>query len=54
LAETIPVPLAFGCSEDKLDDLRNDIIKKHGKKFKLIADDKPIKTTQQEPQHMYN
>ena len=38
--------LAFGCSKDKLEDLRNDIIKKHGKKFELIADDKYKKKKQ--------
>jgi len=38
--------LAFGCPKDKLEDLRNDIIKKHGKKFELIADDKPKKKKQ--------
>ena len=38
--------LAFGCPKDKLEDLRNDIIKKHGKKFELIADDTPKKKKQ--------
>lgn len=38
--------LAFGCAKDKLEDLRNDIIKKYGNKFELIADDKPKKKKQ--------
>jgi hypothetical protein len=38
--------LAFGCPKDKLEDLRNDIIKKYGNKFELIADDKPKKKNQ--------
>ena len=38
--------LAFGCPKDKLEDLRNDIIKKHGKEFELISDEKPKKKKQ--------
>jgi hypothetical protein len=37
--------LAFGCSEDKLEDLRNEIIKTHGKRLELIAEEKPKKQT---------
>ncbi len=33
--------LAFGCPKDKLEDLKTEIIKKHGKTFELIADEKP-------------
>ena len=35
--------LAFGCPKDKLEDLRNEVIKKYGKKLELIAEDKPTK-----------
>ena len=35
--------LAFGCPEDKLEDLRNQVIKEHGKKLELIAEEKPKK-----------
>ncbi len=35
--------LAFGCPEDKLEDLRNEVIKKYGKKLELIAEEKPKK-----------
>ena len=35
--------LAFGCPENKLEDLRNDVIKKYGKKLELIAEEKPKK-----------
>jgi hypothetical protein len=35
--------LAFGCPVDKLEDLRNEIIKTHGKKLELIAEEKPKK-----------
>ena len=39
---------AFGCPKDKLEDLRNDVIKKYGKKLELIAEEKPTqdKSTQ--------
>ena len=32
---------AFGCPKDKLEDLRNEVIKKHGIKLELIAEEKP-------------
>lgn len=35
--------LAFGCPEDKLEGLRNEVIKKHGKELELIAEEKPKK-----------
>lgn len=35
--------LAFGCPENKLEDLRNEVIKKYGKKLEIIAEDKPKK-----------
>ena len=35
--------LAFGCPKDKLEDLRNEVIKTHGKKLELIAEEKPTK-----------
>jgi hypothetical protein len=35
--------LAFGCPSDKLEDLRTDVIKAHGKKLELIAEDKPTR-----------
>ena len=35
--------LAFGCPEDKLEDLRNEVIKTHGKRLELIAEEKPKK-----------
>jgi hypothetical protein len=38
--------LAFGCPKDKLEDLRNEIIKKHGKKYELISEDEPKKKKQ--------
>ena len=38
--------LAFGCPRDKLEDLRNEVIKKHGKKYELIAEEKPKKKKQ--------
>ncbi len=38
--------LAFGCSKDKREDLRDDIIKKYGKEFELLADEKPKKKKQ--------
>ncbi len=31
---------AYGCPEEKLEDLRNDIIKQYGKKHELIAPQK--------------
>jgi len=31
---------AFGCPKDKLENLRNDVIQKYGKKYELIAGDK--------------
>jgi hypothetical protein len=38
--------LAFGCPKDKLEDLRSEIIKKHGKKYELISEDKSKKKKQ--------
>lgn len=38
--------LAFGCPKDKLEDLRNEIIKKYGKKYELISGDKSKKKKQ--------
>ena len=35
--------LAFGCPKDKLEDLRNEVIKVHGKNLELIAEEKPTK-----------
>jgi hypothetical protein len=35
--------LAFGCPEDKLEDLRNEIIETHGKQLELIAEEKTKK-----------
>ena len=35
--------LAFGCPREKLEDLRKQIVKKHGKAFVLICEDKPAK-----------
>jgi hypothetical protein len=35
--------LAFGCPEDKLEDLRNEVIKKFGNRLELIAEEKPVK-----------
>ncbi|EFK06487.1 conserved hypothetical protein [delta proteobacterium NaphS2] len=34
---------AFGCPENKLEDLRNEVIKRYGSKLELIAEDKPRK-----------
>ena len=39
--------LAFGCPKDKLEDLRNDIVKKYDKRFELISDEKTKKKKQQ-------
>ncbi len=36
--------LAFGCPKDKLEDLRNEVIKKYGNKLELIAENKVKKT----------
>jgi hypothetical protein len=33
--------LAFGCPKDKLEDLRNEVIKKYGEKLELIAEERP-------------
>lgn len=38
--------LAFGCPKDKLEELRNEIIKKHGKKYELISENKSNKKKQ--------
>ena len=35
--------LAFGCPENKLEGLRNEVIKKYGKKLELIAEENPKK-----------
>ena len=35
--------LAFGCPEEKLEDLRNEVIKTYGKKLELIVEEKPKK-----------
>ena len=35
--------IAFGCPKDKLEDLRDEVIKKFGKKLELIAEEKPTK-----------
>ena len=33
--------LAYGCPKDKLEDLRDEVIKKYGEKLELIAEEKP-------------
>ena len=35
--------LAFGCPEEKLEDLRKHVVKKYGKALELICEDKPVK-----------
>ncbi len=34
---------AFGCPKDKLEDLRDEVIKMHGSKLELLAEDNPEK-----------
>ena len=44
--------LAFGCPIEKLEDLRNQVIKAHGKKLELIAEEKPTKKKRKKkPRH---
>lgn len=42
---------AYGCPENKLEDLRNKVIKKYGKKLELIAEDKPKKKKKKRKRH---
>jgi len=34
---------AFGCPEDKLEDLRSHVIEKYGEKLELLSDEQPRK-----------
>ena len=35
--------LAYACPKDKLEDLRNEVIKKYGENLELIAEEKPTR-----------